>query len=967
MSCLLSYLPSISGDCSNNGSGGFSIDIQGSAPDYTIQWISPSLGTIPLGAGVSAYTINSLTAGTYTFNIIDSCVPSNTVLPVNVNISSGITMSITGIENTICGDNNGSLTATTENFYNLATFKLYDNDSGYLTSGSSFSNDFEFNGLSASTYYVIGDDGGGCTGKSETVIIQSSTTVDYGFYSVADAGCAVNSGKIFITGLTGNPPYTYLWSNSGVTDSITGLTAGTYGVTVTDSTGCSVGKTQNVIQVLPVGFGSFTSVNPTCNNNDGEITINITGGTEPFYYSGSNGNTSISFSRSYTFTDLTSGIFNVEVTDAGLCSFNSSTTLSPIGGLSVLSISKTNSICDNDGGTININLFGGSPPYTYTLTYPDNSTVNYTVTNSSYGFTSLSAGTYDVKITDLGPCEYTETLVIEDESAFDIDISTTGTTCNLSNGSVTIEVSSGATPPFIYQINGNSITNGVTSHTFNNLTSGNYTATVTDNTGCGQIELFSINSSPSVDFILTSTNSNNGSNGVVTAFIDSGEPPFTLDWVSNNVAGQTGSTVNNLSAGTYTLKVTDSNSCVKQRSVTITGFNSINARQTYNVCNDDFKNVGTTIRKGPREMLNEGFYDLTLDDTNCVLNYAIFENSLTLGGSIVSQQFYTGYTLNDFPADNVWLNSIESLAESFPGIDDLTYIIIDNYIKITTECDYDGPKEFMVNTIIHYDIECVSCGPDPSPTPTMTPTVTPTTTLTATPTVTPTNTVTPTPTQTSGVTPTPTPTPTITTTVTPTVTPTNTVTPTMTSTVTPTPTPTPTCVCVSYRLSVFEGTGNAKWVDCSTGFITEAIIFKDDFIDICTSDLQTVTGNVQVEFIECCTESIPLPTPTPTPTPTGEGPLGKLSVRSLVGDDANNTPPACSLSDYTDCWIMTSDPDYQTPQVGDVIYTNPSFTTPFNGFNRNWKLRFGSEVIYIAARVSSNGVIQGNPPSSICQ
>ena len=951
MSCLLSYLPSISGDCSNNGSGGFSIDIQGSAPDYTIQWISPSLGTIPLGAGVSVYTINSLTAGTYTFNIIDSCAPSNTVLPVNVNISSGITMSITGIENTICGDNNGSLTATTENFYNLATFKLYDNDSGYLTSGSSFSNDFEFNGLSASTYYVIGDDGGGCTGKSETVIIQSSTTVDYGFYSVADAGCAVNSGKIFITGLTGNPPYTYLWSNGGVTDSITGLTAGTYSVTVTDSTGCSVDKAQNVIQVFPVGLGSVTSVNPTCDGNDGQITVTITGGTGPFYYSGTNGNTDITFDTSYTFTDLTSGIFNFMVTDAGLCSFNSSTSLSPVGGLSVLSISKTNSICDNDGGTINVNLFGGSPPYTYTLTYPDNSTVNYTVNNSSYGFTNLSAGTYVVNIVDLGPCEYTETLVIDDESVFDVDISTTGTTCNLGNGSVTIGVSSGATPPYLYQINGHSITNGITSHTFNNLTSGNYTATVTDNTGCGQIELFSINSSPSVDFILTSTNSNNGSDGTVTAFINSGEPPFTLDWVSNNVAGQTGSTVNNLSAGTYTLKVTDSNSCVKQRSVTITGFNAISARQTYNVCDDDFENVGTTIRKGPREMLNEGFYDLTLNDTNCILNYAIFENSLSLGGSIVSQQFYTGYTLNDFPGDNLWLDSIETLAESFSAITDLTYIIVDDYIKITTECNYEGPKNFKVNTIIHYDIECVSCGVEPTPTPTQT----------STPTPTPTRTPMPTPSSTAGVTPTPTQTQTQTPTQTQTQTPTN----------TQTPTPTPTCVCLEYYvIALSEPSGSISYRDCD-GLRSSAFVQFGQPITICSNNIIS-SNNVEFESFGCCGSEQPpspslsaTPTPTPTPTPTGEAPLGKDSQRSVDSDDGSQTY-VCSFDLYTPCYIMTSNSSNIFPMVGDVVYTDPGFTIQFAGGNQFWKLGFGVGGPYIVAKVSGAGVILNSPLPLLC-
>jgi hypothetical protein len=84
----------------------------------------------------------------------------------------------------------------------------------------------------------------------------------------------------------------------------------------------------------------------------------------------------------------------------------------------------------------------------------------------------------------------------------------------------------------------------------------------------------------------------------------------------------------------------------------------------------------------------------------------------------------------------------------------------------------------------------------------------------------------------------------------------------------PTPTPTPTCVCVSYRLSVPQSTGNAKWVDCSTGIINNTTIVKDNPIDICTSDLQSVTDNVQVEFIDCCTESTPTPTPTITPTPT---------------------------------------------------------------------------------------------------
>jgi hypothetical protein len=612
MACSLSYIPSISGDCSNTNSGAFSIDIFGSAPDYTIQWINPASGTTALGAGVTAYTETNLSAGTYTFNIIDSCSPTNTVVPVNIFISSGTSLSIDGVTNTLCGDNNGSLTATTSNLYGTASFYLYDNSDGYLTSGSSFDNSFNFNNLSASTYYVIADDGGGCTGKSETVIVQSSTTFDYGFYVVADAGCAVNSGKIFITGLTGNPPYTYLWSDGGTQDNLTGLTSGSYGVIVTDNTGCQIEKSTFVSEVLPVGFGSFNVVGPSCNLSNGQVTLTVTGGTAPFYYQASTGQYVISFDRVFTFTNVPAGTFTVTVTDAGLCSFTNSTSVSPFGGLTVLSVTKTDSVCDNNGGSLNpINIFAGSPPYTYTLLRPDGTITENIVNTPNWSFNNLTPGNYTLTISDTGPCSFTSGYTINDLSLFSISLSTTGTTCNSNNGSVTIDISSGGTPPYLYQINGRSLTTTLSSHTFNDLTSGTYTATVTDNNGCAQSEFFVISASDYVDFTLTSTNANLGSDGSVTAYVTKGEPPFTLDWISNNVNGQTGFTVSNLTGGTYTLKITDDNGCVRQRSVTITGYNQLNTSQTYSVCDNTFQNYGTLIKKGLKEMLNEGFYDLT--------------------------------------------------------------------------------------------------------------------------------------------------------------------------------------------------------------------------------------------------------------------------------------------------------------------------------------------------------------------
>ena len=195
MACPLSYSLSITGDCSNTNSGAFTIEITGTAPDYTIQWLTPSsYGTIALGVGVTEYTVTGLSASTYSFTIIDSCNPINTVIPVNVYISSGTCVSVDGFTNTLCGNDNGSVTATTTNMFGNAIFYLYDYDNGFITSALTTYETFEFTNLSASTYYVVADDGGGCTGKSETIIIQDSNTVDYGLYVVNDAGCAVNSG-----------------------------------------------------------------------------------------------------------------------------------------------------------------------------------------------------------------------------------------------------------------------------------------------------------------------------------------------------------------------------------------------------------------------------------------------------------------------------------------------------------------------------------------------------------------------------------------------------------------------------------------------------------------------------------------------------------------------------------------------------------------------------------------------------
>ena len=709
MSCFLSYTQSVTGDCSNTSVGAFTINIIGEAPDYSIQWLSPTSGTTALGAGVTAYTQTNLSGGTYSFNIIDSCSPTNTVLPVNIYISTGTCVSLINEVNTLCGANNGSLTAQNSNFYDTSEFLLYEKDSGYVTSGSSFDNSFIFNDLAPGVYYVVGNDGGGCTGKSESCIIKSSTTVDYGFYVVNDAGCAVNSGKIFVTGLTGNPPYTYLWTNGAVTDTITGLTAGNYSVTVTDNTNCSVTKSAFVGEVLPVGLGAFFVTSPSCFTSDGAVEVVITGGTAPYYYLGSNGQSYISFSTSQLFTGLGAGLFSVTVTDAGLCNFTSSVNVLTPNGFSIANIGLVNSTCNNYDGAISpIQLFGGSGNYVYSLTYPDGHTISQSTTSSSWSFNGLSGGTYTLNIND-GVCSFTSAYTIDNQVKYTLSASTTGTTCGLDNGSVTLTVGSGGTAPYLFEIDGQSINTSLTAYTFTDLSSGIYMASVTDSSTliCKQMLGFVVDSSMETDFIISGTDSNNGNDGTVSVFITSGEPPFTLEW-SNNVSGQTGTTLTNLTGGTYSVKITDDNGCVKTKSITINGYNKLTSYSVYNYCEGDFTTIPELGKKGMKEMLNEGYHDLTTGCTDCILNSAIFNINVEISGVSSGVTFYTGYTLNDYPTDNQYYDALVTLIESYPQIGQVIIDPLTNSIQIISSCEtqYLNSMDVSVDVKIIYDISC---------------------------------------------------------------------------------------------------------------------------------------------------------------------------------------------------------------------------------------------------------------------
>ena len=710
MSCQLSaIIGGLTGDCYNTDSGAFTIDILNGAPGYTVNWINPPYGSFSTSGD---FTVTNLSAGTYSFSITDSCVPVNESVIVNVNISSGTCASLTS-HNTICGLNNGSVIATTTNFYGTGKFYLYEMDNGYITSATTFNNFYGFDNLTPGVYYVIADDGGGCTGKTESCFVLESNVIDVNLYVVNASSCAPNTGAIYVTGVTGTPPFTYSWNTTPVqtTSFITGLTVGNYILTVTDDTGCIVSKGVTISAEPPLGLFDISYTNPSCFSSDGTVTITASGGTSPYQYVGSNGQIDTTFSNTNTFYNLPAGFFTVVVKDAGNCTFTATTSLLTAGGLSIASVNVTNSTCSGNGGQISVTIFGGSSPYVYTLTdsLGSNTIVSGGFTN--WTFNGLTSGSYTLSITDEGPCDFRQTYEVENNVLFELDIETTGTICNQEDGSVLLSITSGGTAPFHYEIDGYSDFSNDLEFSYTNLPSGNYVATVTDANYCQQQLPFTIDGSFNTDFLLIGTDSLDGNNGTISALITDGEPPFTLTW-SPNVGAQTGTEIIGLSAGTYTLTVVDDNGCSQTRTIVINGFNKLSSYQVYNLCESDFISTGLTGRKGPQEMLLEGFHDLTSGDTNCILNQSIFTVSTTVNGDVKTQSFYTGTTLTEFPSDNEFYDVVEELLLSYGIIGEIVIDAVKNTLFVNSSCDITMETldaQIKVGLDISYDINCETC------------------------------------------------------------------------------------------------------------------------------------------------------------------------------------------------------------------------------------------------------------------
>ncbi len=552
--------------CNGGNDGSANISLSGGVPPYTYAWDDP--GT------QSNSTATGLTAGTYIVSVFgsDSCTTTATVV---VTEPSLLTASASGTSAS-CGANDGQAMAVGAGGTGSYTY-LWDDSLAQVT-------DTAIN-LAAGTYSVTITDANGCTATATAIVANpAAPTVTDSSVNVSCFGAADGEGYLFATG--GTPPYTYSWDDPGTQTNAnaTGLSGGTYTGTVTDALGCIVSITitltepPNVLFPYLETFDSDSAYNSTgapgtpvilldngWTNDQGDgaqdwapRSIDTqTGNTGPSvdHTSGTGNYIYVEDGYDNDSVSLLAPCMNI----SGLCtpelsfwshSYSTSGSISTlhidIQYLGVWNLDVIPAIVVESNGWKN-KLVDLSP-------YPDAIVIRFRVDNNN-GTPFHDIAIDDVEVYDLAGFTSTTTFV---------DPSCPGAT----DGSASVTVVSGGVSPFTYIWDdpGNQTSSAATG-----LSDGTYSVTITDNAGCESVKIITITepATPTLSMTTTAASCPGATDGTASvSILSGGVSPFTYVW--NDPGTQTDTTATGLSAGTYSVNITDNDGCITTDSVTVT-------------------------------------------------------------------------------------------------------------------------------------------------------------------------------------------------------------------------------------------------------------------------------------------------------------------------------------------------------------------------------------------------------------
>jgi hypothetical protein len=428
----------------------------------------------------------------------------------------------------------------------------------------------------AGKYYITVTNAANLT-KVDSVEIKQPNALFLNPPTAVNPTCANDSdGSLTLARFGGGTPsYSFLWSTGATTVSITNLAAGPYGVTITDSKGCTESIPRFTLGIDPITITTSPVTDAKCKGlATGAVSItSVQGGTTTsgaYNFKWSTGATNVGASS--TISNLNPGTYYVTVTDKNLCEKKDSFKVGALRIVEANAIVSNISCFGQANGLINAIASTRGPeaqPYSFTWTGIVGAPVNTATTSS---VRSLTAGTYNLTIRDVDLCQFDTAFTIIQPDSIRIALTTlTNESCRGTggaNGFINVTVS-GGTPRYKYAWSRNGILD--TFPIISSLVAGNYILTVTDGAGCPKTQSFTINAPlyPKIDsFRIRNATCSDRNDGSAKIFYT----PATGTRIDSIKWSNTGflDSISPVLAGKYTVTITADNGCKRTDTARIT-------------------------------------------------------------------------------------------------------------------------------------------------------------------------------------------------------------------------------------------------------------------------------------------------------------------------------------------------------------------------------------------------------------
>jgi hypothetical protein len=524
------------------------LDGSGSSGGSNIEYLWETTdGNIVAGSTEAIATIDA--PGTYTLTLTNNendCVEASSI-EVLEDVAAPIADA--GVEETL-NCNVSSVTLDGSNSSSGSNFEyLWTTADGNIVSGATTLSPTVD---AAGTYSLeVTNQDNGCVSNDAT-LVGETPPVEIELDTQADVLCAGGAnGSATVSAGSGTAPYSFLWSNGETSETATGLAAGSYSVTATDADGCTDVLSVSIAEPDPLTGNTSATAETSNGANDGTATAAPTGGTGPYSYSWSNGETT------ETISDLQPGTYTVTVMDVNGCTTIETATVNSFACGVVALVEGVNVSCNGAGnGQATLSLENFLPPLDLEWSNGETTLV----------ITDLSPGTYSVTLTDGNNCPASGNITISEPPVLGVElVDMIPVDCAGSNtGSATVEANGGnGTYSYLWP-------DGTTEATAIDLAAGTYEVQVFDQNDCASSLAVTV-TEPSAIQVATEVEHESafGANdGEATANPTGGTPGYTYAWDN----GADTETITGLAPGTYTVTVMDANGCESVQTITIEAY-----------------------------------------------------------------------------------------------------------------------------------------------------------------------------------------------------------------------------------------------------------------------------------------------------------------------------------------------------------------------------------------------------------